>query len=251
VIAPGGTVVNVDYPGAEVGGNTETHPRIALTVIGAFSQAIPEKVMACEGGTHINFVFGGYHEEYDEYFACYDLESVGWGARPYADGNNMCDSINGNCRSTPVEVFETRFPWLIEAFALKQDSGGAGAFRGGLGAEKTMRCLAELITVSQMTDRHRIAPWGLFGGKEGGLGATLILKNGETKWQTVSEAYGRISSSKYSNVEIRKGDRVKLVTPGGGGYGDPKTRDLFALEEDLLDGFISAEAAKAYGWNHS
>lgn len=124
VVAPPGTVVNVDFPAPEVGGNTETHPRIALAIIGAFSKAVPEKVMACEGGTHLNFVFGGHHDDYDEYYVCYDLEAVGWGARPYADGNNMVDSINGNCRTTPTEVFETRFPWLIESFNLNQDSGG-------------------------------------------------------------------------------------------------------------------------------
>lgn len=246
VIAPAGTIVNVDFPGAEVGGNTETHPRIALTVIGALAQAIPDKVMACEGGTHINFVFGGYHEEYEEYYACYDLEAVGWGARPYADGNNMCDSINGNCRTTPTEVFETRFPWIIEEFTLNPDSGGAGKYRGGLGAIKVFRSQADLITVSQMTDRHQIAPWGLFGGKEGGKGATLIQKNGENKWKTVKEAFGRNSSSKYSNIEIKRNDRVKIVTPGGGGYGNPKERDRMLVEEDIADGFVSKEAAELY-----
>jgi N-methylhydantoinase B len=244
VIAPAGSFVNVDYPGAEVGGNTETHPRIALTVIGALSKAIPDKVMACEGGTHINFVFGGYHKEYDEYYACYDLESVGWGARPYADGNNMCDSINGNCRSTPVEVFETRFPWMIEEFKFNEDSGGAGKFRGGLGAVKVLKCQSDLITASQMTDRHQIAPWGLFGGKEGGLGATLVLKNEEKEWKTIKDAYGRNSSSKYANVEFKYGDRVQIIMPGGGGYGDPKERDPQALHEDLLDGFVSQKAAE-------
>ncbi|GGH69870.1 N-methylhydantoinase B [Compostibacillus humi] len=252
VVAPPGTVVNVDYPAPEVGGNTETHPRIAFTIIGAFSKAVPERVAACEGGTHLNFVFGGYHEDYDEDYVCYDLEGVGWGARPYADGNNMCDSINGNCRTTPVEVFETRYPWLIEAFRLVPDSGGAGQYRGGLGAEKILRSRSDLITVSQMTDRHKIAPFGLFGGKEGGLGATLIQKEGEKEWKDVSEAYGKVSTSKFSNISIQYGDRVKIVTPGGGGYGDPKLRDPEKLKEDILEGFVSEEAAETlYGAKES
>lgn len=252
VVAPPGTVVNVDYPAPEVGGNTETHPRIAFTIIGAFSKAVPERVAACEGGTHLNFVFGGYHEDYDEDYVCYDLEGVGWGARPYADGNNMCDSINGNCRTTPVEVFETRYPWLIEAFRLVSDSGGAGQYRGGLGAEKILRSRSDLITVSQMTDRHKIAPFGLFGGKEGGLGATLIQKEGEKEWKDVSEAYGKVSTSKFSNISIQYGDRVKIVTPGGGGYGDPKLRDPEKLKEDILEGFVSEEAAETlYGAKES
>ncbi|TDK60952.1 hydantoinase B/oxoprolinase family protein [Bacillus salipaludis] len=243
VVAPPGTVVNVDFPAPEVGGNTETHPRIALAIIGAFSKAVPEKVMACEGGTHLNFVFGGYHDDYDEYYVCYDLEGVGWGARPYADGNNMVDSINGNCRTTPTEVFETRFPWLIESFNLNQDSGGPGQYRGGLGAEKVLRCLAKEITVSQMTDRHEIAPFGLFGGQEGGLGATLVMKNGESEWKDVRETFGKVSSSKFSNIKVNKGDRVKIITPGGGGYGNPCERDRNKLEEDIKDGFVSKEAA--------
>ncbi|MFB7640760.1 hydantoinase B/oxoprolinase family protein [Peribacillus butanolivorans] len=243
VVAPPGTVVNVDFPAPEVGGNTETHPRIALAIIGAFSKAVPEKVMACEGGTHLNFVFGGHHDDYDEYYVCYDLEAVGWGARPYADGNNMVDSINGNCRTTPTEVFETRFPWLIESFNLNQDSGGPGKYRGGLGAEKVLKCVAQEITVSQMSDRHQIAPFGLFNGQEGGLGATLVMKNGESEWKNVKEAYGKVSSSKFSNLTVKKGDRVKIVTPGGGGYGDPCDRDRSKLEEDIKDGFVSEEAA--------
>ncbi|MFJ8258323.1 hydantoinase B/oxoprolinase family protein [Peribacillus asahii] len=243
VVAPPGTVVNVDFPAPEVGGNTETHPRIALAIIGAFSKAVPEKVMACEGGTHLNFVFGGYHDDYDEYYVCYDLEAVGWGARPYADGNNMVDSINGNCRTTPTEVFETRFPWLVESFNLNQDSGGPGKYRGGLGAEKVLKCVAKEITVSQMTDRHQIAPFGLFDGQEGGLGATLVMKNGESEWKDVIEAYGKVSSSKFSNITVNKGDRVKIVTPGGGGYGNPRERDRSKLKEDIKDGFVSEEVA--------
>lgn len=248
VIAPPGTIVNVNHPGPSVGGNTETHPRIALTILGAFSKAVPEKVIACEGGTHLNFVFGGYHDDYQEHYVCYDLEAVGWGARPFADGNDMCDSINGNCRTTPVEVFETRYPWLVESFKLTQDSGGAGKYRGGLGAEKVLKANADLITVSQMTDRHKIPAYGLFGGQAGGLGATLVKKNGENEFKDVVDLYGKVSSSKYSNVPIRKGDKVKIVTPGGGGYGSPKERAQEKVLEDVLEGYISKETAeKVYG----
>lgn len=248
VIAPAGTVVNVNHPGPSVGGNTETHPRIALTILGAFSQAVPEKVIACEGGTHLNFVFGGYHDDYEEHYVCYGLEAVGWGARPFADGNDMVDSINGNCRTTPVEVFETRYPWLVESFELTQDSGGAGKYRGGLGASKVLKSNAELITVSQMTDRHEIPAYGLFDGKSGGLGATLVKKKGEKEYKDVVEQFGKVSSSKYSNIPIHKGDRVKIVTPGGGGYGSPKERDPELVKEDVLEGYISKEVAeKIYG----
>jgi len=250
VVAPPGTIVNVNFPAPEVGGNTETHPRIVGAVMGALSRGVPGRAMAAEGATHCNFVFGGTDAESGEYFACYDIEAVGWGGRSFADGNDAVDSINGNCRIIPVEVFETRFPWHVEDLALTVDSGGAGLHRGGLGYRRTMRCLNDQITCSQMTDRHLLAPWGLGGGGEGGKGATLVQKSGSSDWQTMVEAYGKRSTSRYSNVAIRKGDRVRLRTPGGGGFGDPKARPPELVAEDIREGYVSeAEGRKLYGYN--
>ncbi|MSQ68590.1 MAG: hydantoinase B/oxoprolinase family protein [Gammaproteobacteria bacterium] len=244
IIAPRGTVVNVDYPAPEVGGNTETHPRIAGAVIGALAQAAPQRAMAGEGGTHLNFVFGGHHPRHDEYFACYDIETVGWGARADADGNDATDSINGNCRVMPVEVFETRYPWLTEAYRLRPDSGGAGRQRGGLGTEKIYRCTEGEITASQLTDRHQHQAYGLDGGLAGASGMTFYQAAGGQKWQTMVEAFNKRSTSKWSNVTFRAGDRVRILTPGGGGFGDPLTRDPARLEADLSEGVVSLEAAR-------
>ena len=94
VVAPAGTVVNVNYPAPEVGGNTETHPRITGTVIGALADVIPHLAMAAEGCTHGNFVFGGVDSDTEEYFACYDIEVVGWGGRSFADGKCTCPSAS-------------------------------------------------------------------------------------------------------------------------------------------------------------
>ncbi len=250
IVAPPGTVVNVDYPAPEVGGNTETHPRIAGAVIGALAGAVPHRAMAAEGATHINLVFGGHDAEIDEYFACYDIEMVGWGGRISADGNDAQDSINGNCRVIPVEVFETRYPWLIEEFRLVPDSGGAGEFRGGLGTAKRFLCRSTEITISQMTDRHRIKPWGLSGGREGANGATLIQLGGDGDWLDMIAAFNKRSSSKFSNVVVRPGDRLQIVTPGGGGYGEPAKRNPALVREDLAEGYISpANARAAYGFS--
>ena len=114
VVAPPGRVTNVDYPGPLVAGNTETHPRLANITIGAMGQCVPERAMASESCTGTNFVFGGNHPDHDEYFACYDLMSGGWGGRFGHDGNDCVIAINGNCRFNPTEVFETRFPLLVE-----------------------------------------------------------------------------------------------------------------------------------------
>ncbi|MBV9298139.1 MAG: hydantoinase B/oxoprolinase family protein [Verrucomicrobia bacterium] len=252
VLAPPGTIVNVDYPGPEVGGNTETHPRIVGTILGAMANAVPNRTMAAEGGTHSNFVFGGVDAETGDFFICYDIAGVGWGGRAFADGNDAVDSINGNCRPTPIEVFETRFPWRVEYLAFDIDSGGAGEFRGGVGYTKQMICLNDEVICSQMTDRHVFAPWGLYGGKTGGLGATLVLKAGTKEWQNMREAYGKKSTSRYSNVRIRKGDRLRLVSPGGGGYGDPGNRQRELIANDIKQGYVSLKGAeKEYGYREA
>jgi N-methylhydantoinase B len=249
VVSPPGRVTNVDYPGPLVAGNTETHPRLACIVIGAMAACVPERAMASESCTGTNFVFGGNHPDYDEYFACYDLMSGGWGGRFGADGNNCVISINGNCRFNPTEVFETRFPLRVENCELVVDSGGAGQWRGGLGFRRTLLVTQVPITGSQCSDRHQVRPWALFGGQRGGNGATLIQKAGDGEWRTVKELYGKVSSSKYANVQFLPGDRILLITPGGGGYGDPRSRDREAIALDLLAGFISPGAAKdIYGY---
>ena len=246
VIASPGSVVNVDFPAPSVGGNTETHPKIAGVVMGALSGAVPNFAMAAEGCTHGNFVFGGVDRETKEYFACYDIEVVGWGGRSFADGNDACDSINGNCRVTPVEVFEVRFPWMVEEWKFDTDSCGPGKFRGGSGYSKTLLCINDEIMISQMTDRHKMDSWGLNGGGVGKRGATLFKKEGQKDYLDATVVYGKQSPSKFSNISIKKGDRVKLTMPAGGGYGNPLERSKDAVEEDLREGYISKEFAKKH-----
>lgn len=248
VVSPPFKVTNVDYPGPLVAGNTETHPRLANIVIAAMGAAVPERVMASEAATSTNFVFGGMHPDHDEYFACYDLMAGGWGGRNGHDGNDCVIAINGNCRFNPTEVFETRFPLRVENCELVQDSGGAGRWRGGLGFRRTLLMTAVPITGSQCTDRHEIQPYALFDGKTGGNGGTRIMKAGQGEWKTVRELYNKVSTSKYANVVFEPGDRVELVTPGGGGYGDPALRDPALVEEDVREGYVSAaKAEQAYG----
>jgi 5-oxoprolinase (ATP-hydrolysing)/N-methylhydantoinase B len=246
VVSPPGRVTNVDYPGPLVAGNTETHPRLANITIGAMGACVPERVMASESCTGTNFVFGGNHPDYDEYFACYDIMSGGWGGRHGQDGNDCVIAINGNCRFNPTEVFETRFPFRIETCEMVADSGGAGKWRGGLGYRRTLLATAVPITGSQCSDRHEVKPWPIFGGKPGGNGATEIMKNGDTHWKTVCELHGKVSSSKYANITLEPGDRIRLTTPGGGGYGNPLERDRAALAEDLAEGYVSQGAAREF-----
>jgi len=243
VIAPAGTVMNVDYPGSEVGGNTETHPLIVSAIFGAMVECVPNRVMASEGTTHGCFVFGGHDELNDEPYGGFDFSYVGYGGRSFADGNDATDSINGNCANTPMEVFETRFPWIVEEYALRPNSGGAGKFRGGLSNVKQMICTGEML-VSQMTNKHKLCAWGLKNGGGGALGATLYKKAGGDKWETTVEAYGKVSPSKYSNIPMNPGDRVRVLAPGGGGFGAPTDRSQEAVKEDLREGYISEDQAR-------
>ena len=178
VVSPPGRVTNVDYPNPLVAGNTETHPRLANIVIGAMASCVPERAMASESCTGTNFVFGGNHPDHDEYFACYDIMSGGWGGRFGHDGNDCVIAINGNCRFNPTEVFEARFPFRVEECDMVPDSGGAGKWRGGLGYTRTLLATQVPITGSQCSDRHEVKPWALFGGEPGGNGGTLIQKAG-------------------------------------------------------------------------
>ena len=139
IIAPPGSAVNVVYPGPSVGGNTETHPKLADMVIAALAPALPERVAAAEGGTACNFLFGGVHPKTGDYYANYHLEGGGWGAKSYDDGNDAIIVKNGNCRNTPVEIFETRYPLRVIEYSLIEDSGGAGRMRGGLGTRRILR----------------------------------------------------------------------------------------------------------------
>jgi len=244
IIAPPGTVVNCTHPAPEVGGNTETHPRIWEILMGAFSQAVPEKVAASDGGTCCNFLFGGVHPETGQYYANYHLEGGGWGGRVNKDGNNTIIVPNGNCRNTPVEVFETRYPLLVNSYALEKDSGGPGKFRGGLGSRRKFTVVAPEITLSTLFDRVKVKPFGLFGGKGGGNASLSIRKKGARTFVPFTKAYGTNSPSKFSGIPIHQGDEIYLVSPGGGGYGPPFERDPELVLRDVEDGFVSIKAAR-------
>lgn len=245
VIAPPGTVVNVDFPAPSVGGNTETHPRIAYTVVGALAQARPDRGFATDAATHCNFLFGGVDSRSGDYYVCYDFLSAGWGGRPFADGNNAVNCINGNCRMVPTEVFEVRYPFLVEEMSLVPDSGGPGLNRGGLGVTK--RYLArDRITVSLMSDRHKLSPWGLEGGGSAGRASCYFQRKGHDDWVTAVDDCHKRSTSKFAGVTLENGDRIHLTTGGGGGWGDPHARDPGKVDEDVAEGWVSPAARSAY-----
>ena len=247
IIAPPGSAVNVVYPGPSVGGNTETHPKLADMVVAALAPALPERVAAAEGGTACNFLFGGVHPKTGDYYANYHLEGGGWGAKSYDDGNDAIVVKNGNCRNTPVEIFETRYPLRVLEYSLIADSGGPGRMRGGLATRRILRVEpgAE-VTANALFDRTKpgFGAYGLEGGGTGGPAAILVKRAGDDRFRTFSEVFGTVSPSKFTNIVLKERDEVLIASAGGGGYGEPSERDPQRVAEDVEQGFVSERAAR-------
>ncbi len=246
VLTKPGTLVNVRHPGPSVGGNTETHPHIQNVVVSALSQAIPERTAAAEGASACNFLFGGIHPETGEYYTNYHFEGCGWGATVTHDGNSVMCPVNGNCRNTPVEVFETKYPFLTLEYSMRKDSGGAGMHRGGLGSKRRLRVMAPEITVSALLDRTRTHAWGLFSGGDGASAKLLVKKRGDRQFRTFSEAFGTISDTKFTRILLKEGDEVIIESPGGGGYGDSAKRPTKNIKEDIQQRYTSEKAARKH-----
>jgi N-methylhydantoinase B/oxoprolinase/acetone carboxylase alpha subunit len=150
-------------------------------------------------------------------------------------------------RTTPSEVFETRFPLRVLEYSLRADSGGAGMHRGGLGVRRLFEVTAPAVTLSALLDRMEKGPWGLYGGKSGGPAGIFVKRRGDKRFLTFVEAYGTVSPTKFVNIRLERGDQLLLHAPGGGGYGDPKKRSDGEMRDDLLDRFVTPAGLKAYG----
>jgi N-methylhydantoinase B/oxoprolinase/acetone carboxylase alpha subunit len=254
VVAPAGTITCVKLPGPCVGGQTEFQPRIMELVAGLIlSQVVPERAAAASGNTSLNFLFGGIHPRTGDYFAHYHFEGMGWGGRATSDGNNAQIVPHGNCRNTPVEIFETRYPWVHEEYRLNADSGGPGRHRGGLGIRRVMEVRGDSMTVTALAERMKRRPWGLFGGKPGSLTNLEVKRHPQAstrdeEYRTFGAVFRTTSSSKFTNIRLHRGDKVRLTSPSGGGYGDPLERDPELVAHDVREGFVSAGSAlREYG----
>jgi N-methylhydantoinase B len=244
IIAPPGSVVNVRHPGPSVGGNTDLQPKLIDLLLAALAQAVPERVAASSGGSSSNLLFGGVHPETGRYYSNYHFDGMGSGATAEKDGNDGEITRHSNCRNTPIEVFETRYPLLTLEYRLAADSGGPGRRRGGLGTQRTLRVTADEITFSALFDRCKLAPWGLFDGGEGGRSELSVKRAGETEFRRFDEVFGVASPTKFTNVLLRRGDELHYRTPGGGGFGNARERDPELVHEDVLEGYVSAESAE-------
>jgi N-methylhydantoinase B/oxoprolinase/acetone carboxylase alpha subunit len=243
-VAPPGTVVNVRHPGPSVGGNTDAQPKIVDLLLAAFAGAVSDRVPAATGGTSNNLLIGGFHPETGEYYSNYQADAAGAGATVRKDGNDGEFPRDSNCRNTPVEVFEGRYPFRTLEYCLVPDSGGPGRYRGGMGVRRSLEVTAPEVTVSALFDRAKIPSWGLFGGMPGGLTRLCVKRVEDGDFRTFSEVFGTISPTKFTNVILRRGDILMYETPGGGGYGSPLERPVGAVLQDVRAGWVSSESAR-------
>lgn len=216
-----------------------TYPMTVVdTIFKALAPAIPTRVIA---GHHADLVIGMVHgrQPSDGGLFLYlgGLIGGGWGAKHGEDGMSATIAINdGDTHNGPSEQVEAKYPLLVEKYALREDSGGAGKHRGGLGTEQVVKALAD-ISFNAQIDRVDCRPWGLFGGLSGYGNAVALTRGGEeTTFPT-----GKVLAQK-----LKKGDRYHLSSGGGGGFGNPLDRATADVENDVRQGYVSAAAAKEH-----
>jgi N-methylhydantoinase B len=242
IIAPEGTLVNPIFPAACTGGNEVTCV-IHNTVFRALAQVRGEgdlpRVMACDHGSSNNMIISGLDPRTGSRYVIYEYPEGGWGANSDRDGLSAIWSIVGNTWNVPVEVVEQRFPVRVERYELRQDSGGPGEHRGGLGIRRDHRVLGHGADVSIFGNRVRVAPWGLDGGLDGAP-AEYTLRADTAEPVPAAPQFG----SKAAGVRLADGELVTQATAGGGGWGDPRRRDPELVARDVRLGYVSVEAAR-------
>ena len=216
VIAPVGTVVNARPPAAVAGGNVETSQRIVDVLLRALAQAIPDRIPAAAAGTMNNLTIGGIDSRGDDTgtsppFAYYETIAGGMGARPTKDGVSGVHTHMTNSLNTPAEALENAYPVRLHQYSLRADSGGRGLHTGGDGIVREIEVLTD-AQVTLLADRRSRGPYGLAGGRDGAPGRTIIIRQDGSE----EEIPGKTS------VRLRAGEKVRIESPGGGGWGKAK-----------------------------
>jgi N-methylhydantoinase B len=209
-------------------------------VFSALTRAIPERLFAAPAGTSGNLALGGFDPKRQRAYVMYVISGGGYGGHAGGDGlSNGCSTI-GISKTTPVEVMEQHYPVLFEEYSLNQGSGGAGKFRGGFGVNYAIRLRRGEARASMVMDHGRVGPQGALGGEDGGVNRVVIEQSGRE--------YRPLHKSKDQAIAIGAGDRIRVSTPGGGGYGNPAERDRASVARDVERGYYTPEeAARRFG----
>ncbi len=232
--APEGCIANPTFPAPTIarfcGGNI-----IADTLMRALAPVLPEGVGAGVGNLKV-VAYSGFSS--GQHWVYMDIQEGSYGGRRGKDGLDAVDTLYANTRNNPIEDIESHFPLRVTQYELLEDRGGPGAWRGGLGSTREIEFLDD-AGYSLEGDGSTIAPPGLFGGHDGTPGAVLLNRGSPDELEL---------PSKFPYRKAVAGDRLCLIAPCGGGYGDPAERDPSAVEDDVADGYVSRESArKHYG----
>jgi N-methylhydantoinase B/oxoprolinase/acetone carboxylase alpha subunit len=213
VLAPEGSVVAARPPAAVGAGNVEVSQRVADVCLGALALALPEQVPAASQGTMNNLLVGGdgAGDGGQGPWVYYETVGGGQGARPGRHGMSGVHTGMTNTKNTPIEALERAFPMRVLRCRLRQGSGGAGLASGGEGIERDLLVLED-VTLSLITERRASQPWGLVGGEPGAVGENWLLPGGD-------EARAERLPDKCT-IRLQTGDVLRMLTPGGGGWGD-------------------------------
>jgi N-methylhydantoinase B len=234
MILPDGKLLSAE-PTAAMGLYSIPFPTVIDCIIKALEPALPQRVTGAHFGTFSSLSFSGRRIDTGAPFKANDSGHGGWGACATHDGAGPFRTMaHGDTRLIPIELQESMYPYRVEEFCLRQDSGGPGKWRGGLGFDKQYVLLAPCELWANF-DRIGCPPWGVQGGKAAKSGQVLIFNAGN---QTPERLY------KTENCPLQTGDRVRISTGGGGGYGDPKQRPIELVERDVIRGFVSIESAR-------
>lgn len=231
VVAPLGSIVNAAFPSA-VAGRANTCQRIIDTVIGALATAMPDVAVAASNGANTAAIFSGSDPATGAPYVYLETVGGGFGGRVGKDGKDGVQVHLINTSNLPVEAIESEYPLMVESYGFIEDSGGAGRTRGGLGLRRVIRPRGGPTMFSGQGERFRNAPWGIFGGSEGGRGR--FLKRG-------GDGVEEVLKNKPSRVMIAPDEALIVETAGAGGYGPPDERPKEAIAEDRRSGKFSAD----------
>lgn len=238
ISAPPGSVVG-PIPPAAVGCRSISASVLGDVIADALSQALPEKALARSGPHHL-YVLSGTDPRTGAYFVDYETVAGGMGARANRDGLDGVRVHASGSSNLPVEALEHAYPFRIERYSLWEDSGGAGRFRGGMGVVRDYRVLADDIVVSLSSERQHVAAEGLKGGGAGAAGR-FVLNPGTAEEKKLPSA--------AAEVRLPRGAVLRILTPAGGGCGNPRERDRDGVERDLREERVTLEQARAiYSW---
>ena len=236
ILRPEGTFLDAHYPRPVSGCAAEVSQRIAEAVFAALVEPLPDLVTASPAGSSGNFALGGEVPEEGRSYVMYQISGGGYGGNAGGDGiSNGCSTI-GISKAPPVEIMEQQFPVLYHRYALHEGSAGAGTHRGGFGLDYEVEILKGTARASFVMDHGRTGPQGALGGQDGGVNRVEVTQGGTS---FVPEHL-----SKAQDIALTAGDRVRVRTPGGGGYGPPSDRAPEKVAEDVRLGRLTEEEAQ-------